>query len=230
MTDVDALLSDLRSRSDPVLARRLRARFKTPETVVGLDAAALKGAVAAWLARRGAAPTLAELDRLFGTGVCEARLAAMELALARRAEWDRGWADLFVGWAWTEETSWPVADVLGPKLLSPLWCAGQLAPERLEEFARRPRLWPWRTGMTALVGGLSRGDRDWPLLELFCGSCVPRGSPFHGERAAFNGVRTALRAALKGCPGRVRDFLDRHEPELPGYLLMAFKREVDTDG
>ncbi|MBI4677995.1 MAG: DNA alkylation repair protein [Elusimicrobia bacterium] len=213
---IEGLLRELEERGDPAQARKLKVRYKTPEKVLGVPTPALKRALAAWAAREGGPPSIEGLARLFASGVCEARLAAVELALARRSDWDERWMELFLCWARTTDTSWHLADKVGRGILGPLLLSGALAPARLDELAASSEVWPWRAGLSALGLSLAQGDRDWPRFERFARACVGPGSRFALKRPALNGLRSALRSAFHGCPSRAKDFLARHEPELPG--------------
>jgi hypothetical protein len=191
---------------------------RTSEEVLGVPQPALKELLRRWRRRPDGAPGLTELSGLFASGVYEARLAAVELARSRRSEWDASWAELFTAWARSSDTSSRVADGVGENLLGPLALEGRLPAGTLEGLAASASVWPWRAGLAALRPSLERGGRDWPLFETFAAACVGEDGRLGRERAALNAFRSCLRRALKGCPEKVRDFLARHEPELPGLL------------
>ncbi|MBI5622691.1 MAG: DNA alkylation repair protein [Elusimicrobia bacterium] len=212
------LLADLAAAGSHELARKARMRFRTSEKVLGVPPHAFKALLASWGRGPGGPPGTGVLEALFSSGVFEARLAAVELAKRARRDWDVSWAELFASWARAEDVSWRVADAVGSDLLGPMQAKGGLPPGLLESLAESACVWPWRAGLAALRPGLEAGGRDWPLFEAFARACVGEGARFSRERAAFNGFRSALVRARRGCPAKVRDFLLRHEPELPGLL------------
>ncbi|MBI5884078.1 MAG: DNA alkylation repair protein [Elusimicrobia bacterium] len=225
---IGELLGDLRAAGSIALARKARMRLRTPEKVFGVPPSSFKAVLAGWSRREGGPPARPELAELFGSGVFEARLAAVEISRRCRKDWDAGWTELFLAWAKASDVSWRVADSVGADLLGPLLAEGRLPAGSLEDLAASPSVWPWRAGMAALGPSLERDGLVWPVFESFARSCVGEGSRFGRERAALNGLRSALRRARKGCPDLVRDYLVRHEPDLPG-LLETLEGGADVD-
>ena len=78
---VRELLADLRAAGSIALARKARMRLRTPEKVFGVLPSSFKAVLARWSRCSGGPPGRPELAELFGSGVFEARLAAIELAL-----------------------------------------------------------------------------------------------------------------------------------------------------
>lgn len=172
-----------------------------------------------WLKRQGGrALALTDLDRIFRGGFREGQWAAMQLSLLSQAQWDKRWGGLFLRWARTENSCAPISDILGPDLIGPVWLSGHIEARQMVALSLYESLWPWRTGLTALAPSLAKDESDWALFEQFAKACLSEDSRFHGQPAAYKGVQIALRAALKGCPGRASGWLDRHEPVLPSFL------------
>ncbi len=148
---------------------------------------------------------------------------------APRPAWNKKWGGLFLRWARARDTSWHVTDRLGARLIGPLWLEGLIEPRQLAALALWPEVWPWRCGLTALVPSLEKSDADWSLLEGFLRAVLDEEGRFHAVRAAHNGVRVVLKAALKGCPARVRDLMDRHGEGLPSALAAVGAQGVCED-
>lgn len=165
---------------------------------------------------------LTELDGLFRGGSREEQCSAMELAIGAQAQWDKRWGGLFLRWARTAASA-PVSDILGPKLIGPLWLSGDIEARQMVALSLFETVWPWRTGLTALSPSLAKDERDWTLFEQFAKACLSEDSRFYGQRTAYKGLQIALRAALKGCPERALSWADRHEPELPAFLPASLR-------
>lgn len=175
--------------------------------------------------------SLGELDLLYRTGAPEARLDAVKAALAQKELWEpaKRWGGLFLRWARAEDMPPRVCDILGPKLIGPLWLSGDIEARQLVALSLWPKVWPWRAGLTALCPSLERDDTDWPLFEQFAKACAEEESRFGQERQAYNGLLRALRCARAGCAGRAAGWVDRHEPTLPGFVVAGFRQEASAE-
>lgn len=171
--------------------------------------------------------TLTELDGLFRSGSREEQWAAMDLALQTQDQWDKRWGGLFLRWARTAASA-PISDILGPKLIGPVWLMGHIEARQMVALSLFETVWPWRTGLTALAPSLAKNDADWALFEQFAKACLSEDSRFYGQQAAYKGLRIALRAALKGCPDNAQSWLDRHEPALPSFLASLRAKSART--
>lgn len=217
----DNLWQFLQENKNPIRGIKEKSYLKTDEESFGIPRGVIRNYIKK-IIRDGGSLTMAELKKLWGTHIVDARFAAIEYAEARSDLWDDKWFNLFLNWSQTKDTGWHNTDILGPNLIGAAYISGLCRREELLQLKDSSFLWTWRTAMTALIPSLKISGQDWLLLCEFADDCVKPGSKFHKQYFALKGLSMTMRWAIGANKDRVLGFLNDHEM----YLSKTFVTEV----
>lgn len=159
----DAIERALRAHGDPARAKQEQRYLKSDLAFLGAGVPATRRAVKAFVAEHGPLSRdalWALVDELWGRGVHELKLAAVELCVASVA--DLGPEDLpAVERLLRDARTWALVDPLAVGVAGPIVEGDTRANRVLDRWIEDDDFWIQRAAMLALLGPLRRGEGDF---------------------------------------------------------------------